>query len=238
MVPTQQGSPVLPGVDIADEAGARCFEVVIHGNNDEVARIKSALPEVCASLRDPALREYLAGHQALVDKADQDAFVQGSWADYLDPLKVGAGTTSDPNHVSFHVVAADIGSPGLSEICVNGQATLRALAVDRGWRLTGEKTLGAEANLVNTIAHELMHLHSESAARTCNDLFLDKGKDIVQCHRVSYVVGNAAACSYLSRKKDPDWKDWQTCMTNQASQTPGNQHVSAAKRDALGCDTP
>jgi hypothetical protein len=230
------GSPILP---VVDEAGMRCFNVIIHGSDDEVARITSALPEVCASLRDPELRKYLTTHQALLDEADRGAFAQGSWADYLDPLKVGAGTTADLDHVSFHVVAEDIGTPGLSEICVNRQAIVRALAVDRGWRLRGERTFGAEANLVNTIAHELMHLHSRNPKDKdglCYDLFEDGGASkATMCRRVSYVVGNAVECSYRARKKDPKWKGWASCMAAQADETPGPQGGTSADRDALGC---
>lgn len=233
-----QGRPIVN----VDADGQPCFDVMIYGTDEETQRIRGVLSEVCQSLRDPAMRKYLADHQYLVDETDRLAVASPGWSTYLDPNMVGAGRSEGRDRVSFHVFADSIGSPGRSEICVKKDPATRALAIDRGDRLNGKWDESDQSELVNTIAHELMHLHSHPKY-ACSYQFTDGGKYATKCRRVSYAVGNAAGCSYLARHRTPgtkEWtdKDWQTCMRKQAENTPGRQKTPMSSRDALGCDKP
>ena len=71
----------------------------------------------------------------------------------------------------------DIRSPGLSQICVRHDTTIRASGIRRSYRLAFSRDRNLSmAWLVNTIAHEAMHLYSKSPEQPCLDLFIDDGK--------------------------------------------------------------
>ncbi len=204
-----------PEVIHVDE-GKHCFDVVVYGTPAEITTITHALHEVCIALRDPALHAHLASLGQPLDEI-------------LEPTALGNPGSRAGHGVSFYVVAGRLAVPSISQICVDGSSSVRGLAIDRAQRLApGDAT----ALLVNAIAHEVMHLHSKAADEQCHERFTDSDDNRKLCHDVTFAVGNAAACSYLSRNGGGDW---QACMVAQAAVTPGFQHPAVAK-DALGCD--
>jgi hypothetical protein len=202
-----------PEVIHVDE-GKHCFDVVVYGTPAELATITHALHEVCIALRDPALRTHLASLGQPLDEI-------------LEPTALG-NPGSRNGGVSFYVVAAKLAVPSTSQICVDRSSSVRGLAVDRAQRLAPDAT----ALLVNAIAHEVLHLYSKAPDEQCHERFTDSDDNRKLCHDITFAVGNAAACSYLSRNGGGDW---QACMVAQAAVTPGFQHPAVAK-DELGCD--
>jgi hypothetical protein len=222
--------------------GRRCFTVAIEGATDREAKIlEAALHEACLSLRDPMLLQYLNQNKKHLAEPDLDTIGNegGGFARFIEPANIGAVTVpaGDPN---LYVLVTDamstpgMSTPGVSDICIRGMPAVRASAISRSARLTDfGNTKLAMAQLVNTLAHEMMHLHSKDHAQECVDLFNDSEDDATQCHLVSYAVGNAAGCSFLARYRDPLGANWETCMKDQADKTPGGQ--GAGSRDPLGC---
>jgi hypothetical protein len=214
-------SGTLAATSIADPMGAPCLDVVLYGTPDEQVRFMEALPGVCKALRDPHLDRYLTTHLDLLDPADRQAVAGADGVSrFLAPWTLGAP--------AFHLVPARIPGPGISEICV--KPGLRAVAINRALRLKGPNDTRAKQLLVNTIAHETIHLYPDDA-RPCFDKFIDDNRSL-QCHKLSYVVGNLAGCAYVAKHSWTDG-DWQRCMTDQAGLTPGGQ--GSGKRDAFGC---
>lgn len=205
--------------------GAACISVMIHGQPDERMRLSEALTMMCDALLDPILERFITDHLALLDSSDRAMIEQTSVNTYLAPWSLG-----DP---AFHIIPDKLSSPGLSEICVGGHPGVRAVGIDRAQRLTSAAGPKAAAILVNTLAHETIHLYPlDQLKQPCLDRFNDRSGHVKQCHEFTYVVGNAAACSFLSRQSGWDG-DWQRCMTEQADNTPG--HQPARTRDAFGC---
>jgi len=225
-----------PEVVHVEEAGKRCFDVVIYATPAEVTTITAALHEVCVALRDPVLTQHLTATDGLLSADDHKSVTRDGLGANLEPTTLGNPGAWNGHGVSFYVVASStIASSGISEICVDRNSSVRALAVSRKDRLMPSapgKEHEAMARLVNTIAHETMHLRSKTSEEQCIDRFDDNDSNLKKCHDFTYAVGNSAACSYLART---DGTDWQACMVQQAALTPGFQHPERAK-DELGCD--
>ncbi|MEO7736322.1 MAG: hypothetical protein ABIY55_35520, partial [Kofleriaceae bacterium] len=218
--------------------GQRCFSAVIEAAPEEHDIVVTALREVCSSLRDSALRAYLNGNANLIGAPDREVVKGGAFDRYLEPETRGSTAPDGPN---FYVVVSNRpAGPGISEICLahdgRRDPKIRISAMKRQLRLDPQRLHDdpklAMSWLVNTLAHETTHLYSKSPDELCQDLFNDDASDVQQCHLVSYVVGNAAGCSYLARQNDQRGVDWKACMTLQADNTPGYQH---GPRDNLGC---
>jgi hypothetical protein len=186
------------------------------------------------------LKEYLLANVRLFKKADlatlsrngttKEAYDR-ALTQILEPtseLRMSPWMRKPPT-VDFFITIQDASGPGLSEICVRKDATIRAIRISHNLRLVDPFD---RALLVNTIAHETIHLHR--GEQRCTDIFNDGDDDIAQCHSMSYVVGNAAACSL--KQGDSNWSTWQACMADQANLTPGHQKKPIAERDAFGCD--
>lgn len=240
-----EGIPVAPParLDRVVVDGKLCFTVaVVDGEAGDAEKIRAALPRVCRALRDPELKSYLLRNRNLLKHEDRQTLERGGLTpeklsetidEILEPTKelLAPPSPAKPRAVDFYVIALEAKGPGLSEICVRHQSDLRAIRISRNARLVEPVDV---ALLVNTLAHESIHLHARSPG-VCLDLFNDNGSNAKQCHSMSYVVGNAAACSY--KRSDQKWTDddWQDCMAKQARLTPGYQKGPDKRKDAFGC---